>query len=96
METYIIRRRSGWADASELEAAADRSRAVAERDFPEDIRWIRSYVVPEPDGRLGTFCVYQASSIDAIRDHANRVGMPADDISPVVDTVVVRPDPSES
>ena len=92
MNGYLIRRRSGWASTEELEAAAARSREIADSDFPDDIRWIRSYVVPEQDGRLGTVCIYEASSEQAIRAHADCVGMPADDITPILDTVVVRPD----
>src|SRR3954452_19341117 len=30
------------------------SREVADSDFPEDIRWIRSYVIDEEGGTLGT------------------------------------------
>ena len=93
MNTYVIRRRSGWATPAELEKGGARSAEVADSEFPEDIRWIRSYVVPEEDGTLGTFCIYQATSDDAIREHAAKVGMPADDIHAVADTVIVRPDP---
>jgi hypothetical protein len=60
----------------------------------DDIRWIRSYVIDEGDGRLGTVCIYEASSPEAIRDHAQRAGLPADEIIPVADTVIVRPDPA--
>jgi hypothetical protein len=94
MELYTIRRRGGWADGDELKAGAARSKQIGEEDMADDIRWIRSYVVQEDDGRLGTLCVYQASSPEAIRDHASRVGMPADEINPVADTVIVRPDPT--
>jgi hypothetical protein len=59
----------------------------------DDIRWIRSYVVQESDGGFGTICIYQASSPEKIREHAARVGMPADEINEVVETVFVRPDP---
>jgi hypothetical protein len=93
MNTYVIRREKAWQDPQELEAAAERSKQVAESEFPDDIRWIRSYVIAEPGGTLGTACVYQASGIEAIRDHAKRVGMPADEILEVADTVVIRPDP---
>lgn len=58
-----------------------------------DIRWIRSYVLVEPDGRLGTVCIYQASSPEKVREHASRTGLPADEITEVVDTVIVRTDP---
>jgi hypothetical protein len=70
-----------------------RSKQVADDDFPQDIRWIRSYVIAEPDGSLGSICIYQASDPEAVRKHAHRVGMPADEILDVVDTVVIRPDP---
>jgi hypothetical protein len=49
--------------------------------------------VHEPDGALGTFCVYQASSLEKIREHAERAGIPATDVHRVADTLVVRPDP---
>ena len=93
METYIILRRGGWRTPDELQAAAARSTAEGERT-PDDISWIRSYVVSESDGSLGTVCVYQASSPDAIRTHAYRAGLPADEIIAVADTVIVRPDPT--
>jgi len=50
-------------------------------------------VIAEEDGTLGSICIYQATSPEAIRRHAERVGMPADDIQTVADTVVIRPDP---
>lgn len=93
MKTYVIRRENAWQNADELGAAAERSKQVAASDFPDDIRWIRSYVIGEPGGTLGTVCIYEASGPEAVRDHAGRVGMPADEIHEVVDTVVIRPDP---
>jgi hypothetical protein len=93
MNTYVIRREQAWQDAGELEAAAARSKEVAESDFPDDIRWIRSYVIAEPGGTLGTVCIYQATDVEAVRNHAGRVGMPADEVLECVDTVVIRPDP---
>jgi hypothetical protein len=92
MQLYAIRRRNGWATADDLRAAAERS--TAEGDKPgSGVRWIRSYVVTEDNGDLGTVCIYEADSPEAIRSHAQRVGMPADEISRVADTVIVRPDP---
>ena len=93
MQTFVILRRSAWADPPELEAAAARSTQVGDEEMSDDIRWIRSYVINESDGRLGTACIYQASSEAAIREHAERAGLQADEIIPVADTVVVRPDP---
>lgn len=93
MELFAILRRHGWMTGAELEAAAQRSTEVAERDFPDTIRWIRSYVISEEDGGLGTVCIYQASDPDAVRRHAAAVGMPADEVLPVSDTIIVRSDP---
>jgi sporulation protein YlmC with PRC-barrel domain len=93
MDLYVIRRRNGWASAEDLEAAAARSTAEGDKDG-SGVRWIRSYVVAEENGELGTVCIYEAESPEAIRAHADRVGMPADEITSVADTVIVRPDPS--
>jgi uncharacterized protein DUF4242 len=93
MDLFMIRRNDGWKTGEELEAAAKRSTEVAESDFPDSIRWIRSYVVAEPSGDLGTVCIYEASDADAVRAHADEVGMPASEVLPIVDTVIVRPDP---
>ena len=94
METYVILRRNGWRSGGDLEAAAARSTDEGER-MADDIRWIRSYVLAEPgNGGLGTVCIYQASSVEAVREHASRAGLPADEVIPVADTVLVRPDPT--
>ena len=92
METYVILRRGGWRTVADLEAAAARSTAESER-MEDDIRWIRSYVTAEPDGSVGTVCIYQASSPEAIRRHAAAADLPVDEIIKVADTVIVRPDP---
>jgi hypothetical protein len=92
MQTYVILRRGGWATAADLEAAAARSTAEGDKR-PEDILWIRSYVLDETDGTVGTVCVYQASSPEAIREHAAAADLPVDEIIAVADTVVLRPDP---
>jgi Nickel responsive protein SCO4226-like len=96
MDLFMIRRNQGWKTPEELEAAAKRSTEVAEADFPDSIRWIRSYVVAEPNGDLGTVCIYEAADADAVRAHAAEVGMPSDEVLPIVDTVIVRPDPEKA
>jgi thiamine biosynthesis protein ThiC len=93
MDTYVILRRSGWSSGAELEEAAGRSAKVGDEDMPDDIRWIRSYVLDEGAGSVGTVCIYQASSPEAIRKHAASAQLPVDEIIKVVDTVLVRPDP---
>jgi hypothetical protein len=93
MKTYAILRRNGWKTPGDLEAAAARSTDEGDR-MSDDIRWIRSYVLDEADGSVGTVCIYEASSPEAIRRHAAGADLPVDEIIAVADTVIVRPDPA--
>jgi hypothetical protein len=94
MHLYAILRRSGWQSGAELEEAAARSTRVGNDDMPDDIRWIRSYVLDEGAGTVGTICIYEATSPEAIRKHAELADLPVDEIIAVADTVIVRPDPA--
>jgi len=94
MDTFVILRRGGWQSPEELQAAAERSRKVGDEEMSDDIRWIRSYVLEEGGGSVGTVCIYQASSPEAIREHGSRADLPVDEIIRVADTVLVRPDPT--
>lgn len=94
MESYAILRRNGWRSGAELEEAAARSTKVADEQMSDDVRWIRSYVLHEDGGSVGTVCIYEATSPEAIRRHAALADLPVDDIVPITDTVVVRPDPA--
>ena len=93
MKSYVILRRSGWRSAEDLGEAAARSKRVGEEEMPNDVRWIRSYVMNEGDA-LGTVCIYQATSEEAIREHASRALLPVDEIIEIADTLIVRPDPT--
>ncbi len=93
MDLYGIVRRNGWATAADLEAAAERSTVEGDKDG-SGIRWIRSYILDEQSGELGTFCVYEAESPEAIRAHADAADLPVDEIVPLANTVIVRPDPA--
>jgi hypothetical protein len=93
MELYTILRRGGWRSGAELEQAAARSKKVATEEMPDDVRWIRSYVLEEGAGSVGTVCIYEASSPEAIRKHAGLADLPVTEIIRIADTVVVNPDP---
>jgi Protein of unknown function (DUF4242) len=92
MQLYAILRRDGWRTPEDLQEAAARSTAVGDT-MADEVRWIRSYVIEEPGGNLGTVCIYQAIDPDAIRRHASGADLPATEIFPVADTVIVREDP---
>jgi len=93
MKLYGILRRNGWATPEDLQAAAERSTVEGDKS-DSGVRWIRSYVLAEESGEVGTFCVYEADSPEAIRAHAKAAELPADEIVPIADTVLVRPDPA--
>jgi hypothetical protein len=92
MDLYAIIRRNGWRTGEELEAAAARSTEVGNKEG-SGVRWIRSYVLREEAGGVGTVCIYEADSPEAIQAHAKDADLPVDEIVPVGDTVIVRPDP---
>ena len=93
MQTYVILRRSAWDSEDELEAAVAVSRQVADEDMDNRVKWIRSYVLAEEDGTVGTVCIYQAEDEEAIIEHAQRAELPADEIIAVSGTVIIRDDP---
>lgn len=96
MDLYVIRRPSAWATAQDLQAAGAKSAQIGTEEMSDRVRWIRSYVVKESDGRLGTVCIYEARDPESIIEHAERVGMPGNEIFPVLDTIVVRADPAKT
>jgi uncharacterized protein DUF4242 len=93
LDLFAILRRSGWKSPKDLEEAAARSTAEGDKR-PDDIRWIRSYVLEEGGGSVGTVCIYEASSPEAIREHAGAADLPVDEIIKIADTVKVREDPA--
>jgi Protein of unknown function (DUF4242) len=92
MNTYAILRRSGWKSPEELQEAAERSTKAGE-EMADEVRWIRSYVLEEGGSAVGTVCIYQATGEDAIRRHGDVAKLPVDEVIPIADTVIVRPDP---
>jgi len=93
MDLYGVLRRNGWATAEDLEEAAARSTDEGNK-VGSGVRHIRSYVFSEESGELGTLCVFEAESPEAIRAHAEAADLPVDEIVAIADTVVVRPDPA--
>ena len=92
MNLYAILRRHGWPTPEQLQAAAERSTEEGERRS-DQIRHIRSYVLAEEAGDLGTICLFEAVSADAVREHAEAAGLRCDEVVTVAQTVVVRDDP---
>ncbi len=92
MNLYVIVRRNGFTSPEDLEEAAARSTHEGDKD-DSGVRWIRSYVLAEESGEVGTICIYEADSPEAIRAHAAAAVLPVDEVVRIADTVIVRPDP---
>jgi hypothetical protein len=95
VKTYVVLRRCAWRSIDDLREAMERAESALQW-APDDIGWIRSYLVAEPDGSIGTACVYRATSPEAVRSHAARAGLPIDEIVALLETRVVEPDPVEA
>jgi hypothetical protein len=93
METFVVLRRGAWKSEDELDDAAAVSSRIGDDEMAGQVRWIRSYVISEEDGTLGTVCIYEAEDEDALMEHAQRAEIPADEVIPVVNTVIIRDDP---
>jgi hypothetical protein len=93
---YFIRRRNFWKTAGDLEKSAAISRRVGDEEMAREVSWLRTYAVQERDGTLGTVCIYQGIDAQALSRHAARVGMPADEIIPVIGRIVFREDPQQA
>ena len=78
MPRYLIERSVPGLSRDALTEAGRRSVAVL-AEMPE-IRWIRSYV-SDVDGKI--YCEYDAPSVEAIREHARRAGLPVDRVSEI-------------
>lgn len=78
MPRYIIERNVGAVTDADLEAASRRSLEVLAE--MEGIVWVRSYA-SHSEGKV--YCEYEAPSIEAVREHARRAGLPADRISEI-------------
>jgi hypothetical protein len=72
MPRYLIVREFEVTE-SEMPTVGRRSRQVIEEQFP-DIIWEHSHVVVTDDGSVRTYCVYNAPSEDAIREHSAALG----------------------
>jgi Nickel responsive protein SCO4226-like len=57
----------------EMPEVGRRSRAVIEEGYPQ-IVWEHSHVVVNEDGKVMTFCVYDAPNEELVRNHADDLG----------------------
>ena len=93
MKEYGVLRRGAGRSYADLAAALERAAYVAREQMPDDVRWVRSYVLDGDRGEAGTVCIYQAISPEAIRRHAAHARLPVDEIIAIAATVLGTQDP---
>lgn len=84
MRKFMIEREIpgvGALDSKGLAEAAGRSNAVLAELAPR-VQWQHSYVTGDK-----TFCVYLAEDEEAIRQHAEKSGFPANRITEITETI---------
>jgi hypothetical protein len=84
MPKFVIERDMpgvGSLSAEELRGASQKSCGVL-RDMGPRIQWLHSYVTGDK-----LYCLYIAPDAEAVREHAERGGFPANRVSEVVTTI---------
>ena len=78
MPRYIIERIVGHVAPEVMQTTGRKSNAVIAE--MTGVVWVRSYM-SDAEGKM--YCEYHAPSIEAVLEHARRVGLPVDKISEV-------------
>ena len=73
MTKYLVER-TFHVSEEQMDHVGRRSKQVALEEYPE-IVWHHSHVVVGDDGKVRTYCVYEAPSEDVVRAHAGALGM---------------------
>lgn len=80
MPQFVIERQipgAGALSETEIRDIALRSLETL-REMGQQIQWLHSYVTEDK-----VYCIYLAPNEDSIREHARRVGIPADRVAAV-------------
>jgi hypothetical protein len=80
MPLFLIERQ--FPDVVQLDAAG--VRGIKEINAESGVGWLYSFLSAN---RKKTFCLYEASSAEAIREAARKAGLPADTVIELGDTI---------
>jgi hypothetical protein len=72
MPRYMIVRSFDVGQA-DMPAVGTKSRSIIDNELTEVV-WEHSHVVVDDDGKVRTFCVYEAPSEDLVLEHSTRLG----------------------
>jgi hypothetical protein len=71
--TMFMVERTFHVTEDQMDFVGRRSKQVALDQFPEII-WHHSHVVVDDDGKVRTYCVYEAPTEEIVRSHAEALG----------------------
>ena len=72
MPRYLVER-AFTVPQEQMNVVGRRSRDIMEDRYPA-IAWEHSHILLDDDGRVMSFCVYEAPNPDVIREHASDLG----------------------
>ena len=72
--TKFLIERTFHVSEDQMDYVGRRSKQVAQDDYPE-ITWHHSHVVVGDDGKVRTYCVYEAPTREVVENHAEALGM---------------------
>ena len=81
MPVYMIERNF----AEKLEVTLEGAAEINQINDEESVRWLISFLSVD---KKKTFCLYEATSAEAIREAARRAGIPADTIIEVGEEII--------
>jgi hypothetical protein len=82
MPKYLVERRFDVSVTAEgMPKVGEKSKRTIVEHFPDTIVWEHSHVLVDDEGRVTTFCVYEAPNEEVVRQHAELLG--AHDIASV-------------
>ena len=81
MSRYLVERTfPDGLSIPQTDAGARLTRQVIAHNAMDGVTWVHSYVTPD---NKKTYCIYDGPNEDAIRQAAERNGLPVDSITPV-------------
>jgi hypothetical protein len=72
--TKFMIERTFHVSEDQMDYVGRRSKQVAQDEYPQ-ITWHHSHVVVGDDGKVRTYCVYEAPSREVVEGHAEALGM---------------------
>lgn len=76
MPKYLVERRFDVSVTPEgMPSVGEKSKRTIVEHFPDTIVWEHSHVLVDDEGRVTTFCVYEAPDEETVHRHSEMLGL---------------------